>query len=58
MSRYIDGDVYTEEEYEDDPYEYEGDDKYDRCGCRFCFCMTETEYGVTCGDCATGAHQG
>lgn len=28
------------------------------CGCKYCFCMNETEYGETCGDCLVGAHQG
>jgi hypothetical protein len=53
-----DYDEYMDERLERDDYEAEMDDRYERCGCRFCYCMTETEYGVTCGDCVTGAHQG
>lgn len=28
------------------------------CGCRYCLCMNETEFGETCSECRAGAHQG
>jgi hypothetical protein len=28
------------------------------CGCPLCYCSNQTEYGVTCNECITGAHQG
>lgn len=47
----------TQDDFNDYEQERESD-YYERCGCRYCHCMTETEYGATCGDCQTGAHQG
>lgn len=28
------------------------------CGCSYCTCMNETEFGETCSECQAGAHQG
>lgn len=28
------------------------------CGCLYCLCMNETEFGETCSECQAGAHQG
>jgi len=29
-----------------------------QCSCRFCVCMNTSEYGGTCPECSSGAHQG
>ena len=29
-----------------------------RCGCRFCFCHDDSEYGEPCSNCELGVHQG
>lgn len=28
------------------------------CGCSYCLCMNDTEFGETCSECQAGAHQG
>ena len=30
----------------------------ERCGCQYCHCVVETEYGEVCSFCRSGAHQG
>lgn len=42
-----------DERHDEDP-----DEKYARCDCTLCWCFNETEYGVKCGECLMGAHQG
>ena len=38
--------------------EIEEEDEYtERCSCRYCYCMNETEGGI-CSECYMGAHQG
>jgi len=31
---------------------------FEDCGCPYCFCSNQTEHGVVCSDCLSGAHQG
>ncbi len=46
-------------EYGDyDDYDQYEDERFERCQCPLCPCMDETEYGVTCNACRSGAHQG
>lgn len=43
---------YEEDEEDEEPEERS------RCGCPYCFCMNETDYGETCSMCLNHAHQG
>jgi hypothetical protein len=52
-SRTVNDDVEEEDDWDDLRREV-----YAPCGCRFCFCMNETLYGVACPSCMSGAHQG
>lgn len=50
---YLDDDGWPEEDIEEMYHE-----DMAPCDCEFCFCLNETEHGVCCSDCDSGAHQG
>lgn len=49
-------DPFDDENMDDN--NYLDDTNRPMCGCSYCFCMTDTEFGEVCDDCAAGVHQG
>lgn len=39
-------------------FEEDYDERYEKCFCRFCHCMSQVEGGGECSECRSGAHQG
>ncbi len=42
----------------DEDAEVEAREAWPRCGCKYCFCSSQTEYGEPCSMCSMHAHQG
>lgn len=46
------------QEWEDHDREIEEREEWPTCGCEYCFCSVQTEYGEPCDSCLNHAHQG
>jgi len=50
-------DFDEEEPFDEENFDDERPDTV-KCGCKYCPCLNDTEFGETCSMCLGGAHQG